>query len=208
MRQKAALIDGFDFDIRTELDASGPVRRLRCWYPRRGNSIESGKCPTFSVGGNVIDVPIIGGHEQFRTGAYAVGDEVDEVTRERIRHSAFADHLLGAGGYPLIDEVLDLPDIRTDEVLEEHAAGYLLQHAHDQSNEIVLDVNPNDITWPYGSWEIGDDCRVVIPAGLTPWWPSGMNETRRVAAHRWKKDASGERLQVVTSHPLDLGMMS
>jgi hypothetical protein len=67
------------------------------------------------------------------------------------------------------------------------------------ADDIVLDVDPDDVSWPWGSWDLGDECRVVIPAGLSPWWPDGYSEVRRIVGHRWTFDAdSGESLQVVT----------
>ena len=82
IRQKAAIIDGFDFDIRTELDAGALVRRLRCWHPRRGRAVSNGG-PVFTHGGNVAAAPTVVADSRFVTETTALGAEIDEVTRER-----------------------------------------------------------------------------------------------------------------------------
>jgi hypothetical protein len=210
LRQKSALSNGYDFDVRVELDAGDPdpTRRLRCWYPRRGRSFEAGTCPIFAAGtgGNVYEVPAVNAHEKFATVAHAIGAETgavvtvgDSEVRVRLTYEAVAQDRIDAG-YPSIVAELELPDIKSLAVLEDHAEGYLTRYGQQFATEIILDVNPDDITWPFGSWELGDDCLVVIPAGLTPWWPTGLSEIRRVVAHSWNVDAdSGERLRVTTA---------
>lgn len=250
-RQKSDNLSGFDFDFRVEMVAGRLTRRLRLWTPRRGRPYQPQASPVFKVGSNVLSVPSApanGG--DMVTHVYAVGAESGVVTTvgdSEVRHRLVVESVrtdLLTAGYPRLSVTLDRNDVKDLATLQAHADGYAAYNGAAAIDEIVLEVDPDDATWPWGSWDLGDDCLVIIPEpvqeshsvvtdddivdadgdGISdvdgtpigtvtttitystkttlPWWPNGLREVRRVVAHRWSVDASGEHLEVVTGRPL------
>jgi hypothetical protein len=196
IRDKAALVDGFDWDIRTEIVSGVPSRILRTWYPRRGRYYLEQISPDFVVGGNVRNIPAVVSSSQFRTEAAGLGAETNSTTRAR--YVATQTSALLSEGYLMMSAMLDQSDAVDLVALQAAVDGEMRLHGLG-ADDIVLDVDPDDVSWPWGSWDLGDECRVVIPAGLSPWWPDGYSEVRRIVGHRWTFDAdTGESLQVVT----------
>lgn len=204
LRQKADNINGFDFDFRVELDEAGnQIRRMRMWTPRRGRPYTEQNSPVFTVGRNARTVPAATANgAAMVTHVTALGDELSAGPPpvRRIARSVRADLVLA--GYPRLGEVLDRSDIKNDTSLQQAADGWAYYHGAAKIDEIVLDVDPDDDTWPWGSWDLGDDCMVRIPTDRDPWWPTGLTAVRRIVAHRWRKSAKEERLEVVTGRPL------
>lgn len=208
-RQKADNLNGYDFDFRVEVDVGEVVRRLRMWTPRRGRVYVHKQNPVFIVGRNARTIPAVpadGG--AMVTEVRAVGAETgvtfptaDGEVRERLEAVAYRTDLLAAG-YPRLVEVLDRNDVSDLGTLQAHADGWAYFYGAAPIDEIVLEVDPDDRTWPSGTFEVGDDCMVVIPDDV-PWWPSGLQEVRRIVALRRNVDAAGERLQVVTGRGLE-----
>jgi hypothetical protein len=204
LRQKAQLLNGFDLDVRTELDAGSLIRRVRCWYPRRGLSVSQGG-PIFEVGVNALVEPTLTGNEDFATTTLALGFETNSTTQQRLLASKETTSLLTAG-WPEIDVVLDLVDVKEAPTLQAHADGFAqLNDDPDLGSPIEVEVNPNDDTWPWGSWDLGSDARLIIPANYFPWWPDGYSLDRRVEAHRWEWSVTdGEHLYVTLGPPWTL----
>ena len=165
IRQKSALINGFDFDVRTELDTGNLIRRVRCWYPRRGRPIANSNL-IFRHGHNAT-VAEFGGLTSLVTETTALGAEINEVTRERLEYSDVAHDMLAAG-WPIISHTLNLPDVSEIGTLQDHVDGHLRLHAVEAADEIVLDVDPTDATHPFGSWELGDDGQVIVQPARPP----------------------------------------
>lgn len=198
LRQLSAVENGFDFDVRTEYDTGDLTRRLRCWYPRRGGVLEIGQPLTFELGRNMLTLPVPEGNAGFATRVVALGKEQDSATQERLISSATNTTLL-AQGYPVIVKRLDRSDVSTQAGLDDVAEGELARASTLQDEEISFQVDPNHLTSPWGSWDLGADCLVKVPAGEAFWWPDGFEEQRRIVAHRWSVDsAGGEKLEVVT----------
>lgn len=209
IRQKGDNIGGYDFDVRVEYDAGVLTRRLRLWTPRRGRVyVDSQTNPTFELGGkngNVRSVPAMPRDGlQMATKVVALGEEIDPATHERLRAVSIRSDLL-ALGWPLLTPPsarLDLSDVKELTTLQAHADGHAALYGMAEIDEIELEVDPDDETWPLGSWELGDDCRVIIPAGVYPWLPDGFEEIRRVTAHRHAVNAEGETFHVTTGRRL------
>jgi hypothetical protein len=200
IRDIAGRIDGVDFAINTEFQSIGngaflPIRRLRCYYPRRGRTYAESQV-RFTYGNNLIGFPEIGSNQDYITSALGVGQEIDADTQERLTvwHVNFTQL---SEGNPLIDAVLDRQDITTTGGLEDRVQGALLANWVSNADEITIQVDPNDETYRWGSWQLGDDCLLVIPGGEMPWWPNDFQEERRIVAHRWTVNGEGEQLHVV-----------
>lgn len=208
-RQKADNLNGFDFDFRVELDAGELVRRLRMWTPRRGRIYVAKQNPTFTVGGNgnarYIPSARADGSALI-TDVVALGAETGAVTTVgsgEIRHRLVARaSLTDTGGAARRAHTIDRQDITDLTTLQAAADGWLYYHQTASIDDITLEVNPDDRTWPWDSYELGDDCLVKIHAGV-PWWPTGLEAVRRITAKRWTKNADGETLHVVTGRPLE-----
>lgn len=197
LRQKSALINGFDFDVRSELDTGVLIRRLRCWYPRRGRVYQAGTTPDFTVGGNVFAIPQISGDPDFCTHVVVVGAQASTASPTRLVAVATAQPLIDAG-WPMVTTKLDINDISSQTVLQEQADGYIARFGRLATENVSVVVDPSDATWAWGTWDLGDDCRLVIDAGIHPWWPYGLTAVCRIIEHRWKWDvAFGETLELV-----------
>jgi hypothetical protein len=210
--QKADIINGFDFDVRTEVDG---VRRLRLWTPRRGLVYTEQQSPVFTIAGtrsNLLELPRAPRDAtQAVTHVYALGqeipstDDVLNVNHERIKATSVRGDLLGADPpWPRLAHVLDLPDIKTISVLQEHADGWAAKYGGAATDEIALHVDPNHATWAWGRWDLGDECWVNIPAGNSRWWPDGLSAVRRIMAHHWEVSGETERLDVITEGDIDV----
>ena len=165
----------------------------------RGVTVAGGG-PTFTLGHNLLTEPEIHGNEDFVTSVIGLGVETDPDTQERL-HTQMWDFDLLAQGWPQITRLVDRTDITTLGGLEDQVTGQLLADNESDSDEMVLEVDPNDALWPWGSWDLGDDCHVIIEPGVSGWWPDGYNAERRIVAHRWTVNEEGERLSIVTGRP-------
>lgn len=198
IRQKSEVINGFDFDMRAELDGGSLVRRLRMWSPRRGRSIDRSGV-RFAVGANILGEPS-GDRSAVEqtTRAIALGQQLEATDiQERPYLTSVRTDLL-ASGWPVLDQVLDLNDVSVTATLQAHADGYVARWGLPSVADLTFQVDPSHITQPWGSWDLGDEGQVIIPVDVLPWWPDGLRATRRVVAHNWSVDGSGERLEVTT----------
>jgi hypothetical protein len=208
IRQKGDNIGGFEFDIRAEYDTGVLVRRLRLWTPRRGRYfIDEQSNVTFRLDGrrgNVTAVPSTPvDATKLSTNVYALGQEINSTTHERLQVESVRADLIAAG-WPRLGEVQDLSDVKDLTTLQAHADGLAHLYGPTDVDEIVLEVDPDHEPWEWGKWDLGDDCRVVIPAGETvPWMPDGFNDLRRVKVHDWSWSVDqGESLKVHTGRRL------
>jgi hypothetical protein len=208
IRQKGDNIGGFDFDIRVEYDAGVLVRRLRLWTPRRGRYyVDDQSNPTFRLDGrrgNVRSVPSTPvDATKLSTNVYALGQEIDATTHERLQVGSVRTDLIAAG-WPRLGEVQDLSDIKTSPPCRRTpTASPTCTAPPTSTRSSSMSTRPAE-PWAWGTWDLGDDCRVVIPAGETvPWMPDGFSDIRRVTAHEWTWSASqGEALKVHTGRRL------
>jgi hypothetical protein len=150
----------------------------------------------FVVGGNVRTFPSIVASNAFRTQAAGYGEEIDPTTQQRLFQWTTSPLL--AEGYLTMTAIVDKPDVTDLQELYDATVGEMRLYGSNP-NTIELEVNPDDPAWPWGSWDLGDECRVVVPPGFSPWWPDGYSEIRRITAHRWSFDAAkGEALSITT----------
>lgn len=193
IRQKSKLIDGFEFDIVTEL-AEGVVRRqLRLWYPRRGRS-QGGPVFRLGRGGNLLAVPEPA-ERDIVTAVYGLGVETDATLHTRLNYYAEAADRV-ARGLPVIEAGLNLSDVKVLGTLQDHVNGRLADVGID---ELELSVNPDDPTWPWGSWGLGDYCQLLIPAGR----PAAFVTVPGIPAHVSFPGPAGNHMTVPLVPPVD-----
>lgn len=208
IRQKGDNLGGFDFDIRVEYDTGVLTRRLRLWTPRRGRIyLDTQSSPTFELDGrrgNLLSPPAIPTDGQAMvTDVFALGQEINSTTHEHIvARSTRID--VRAAGWPQLDHVLDLPDVKEVPTLQAHADGYAYSHGAVATDEVTFQLAPDHEPWSWGTWDLGDDGLVSIPPGdVVPWMPDGFAEVRRVTQHQWDwSSKDGESLQVTTGKRL------
>lgn len=205
IRQKADNLGGFEVDVRVEYDTGVLTRRLRMWTPRRGRYwVDNQTNVTFRLDGrrgNVTDISSLAvDATKLNTHIYAKGEEIDSTTHERRLAESVRTDILDAG-WPRLGDTLDLNDIKDDATLQAHADGKAHLYGPTDIDEITLTVDPDDVMWPVGSWDLGDDCMVDIPAATIDWVPDALRLVRRVTSHDWKKTTSDETFQVKTGRP-------
>lgn len=196
LRDLSGVIDGPDFDIRVEQDG---VRRLRLWSPRRGQQTRASS-PRFVLGVNALDIAGVDEDGvEFATSVTAFGEEINATTRERLTATATnADQI--AAGYPLLDTTLDKSDVREQTTLNAAATG-TVRRVGQMTSVLTVTVDPDYRGFPWGSWDLGDNCRIIIPPGIEPGLPTGLNEVRRIVEHRWSVGSDGEQLNIVAGSP-------
>jgi len=208
IRQKGDNLNGYEFDIRVEYDAGNLVRRLRLWTPRRGRYyVDSQSNPTFEYDGrrgNILSPPAtpVDGLDM-GTDSLGQGEEIDAATHERLI-ARKTNTVLLAAGWAQLDRVLDLSDVKVQATLQEHVDGDADLHRAAELGDLKFQVDPTDETWPWGSWDLGDDARVRIPPGdTTPWMPDGFDAVQRVKTHEWRwSSKQGEQLDVTAGRLL------
>lgn len=205
-RQKGDNLGGFDFDLRVELGDTGlPVRRLRMWTPRRGRPFVQGASPVFNAGrnGNALAIPSAPADgTRMGTVFVGLGAETNPTTQARMIARKVRQDLLDAGYPRLMLPPLDLRDVSDQNTLQAHVDGAAYYRGAVALDELVIEVNPDDKSWPWGSYETGDDCQLVIPTGADPKWPTGFSGPRRIIATQWAKAGREEHLYVHTGRLL------
>ena len=198
MRELSQVEDGFDFDIRVEYQSGVPVRQIRCWYPRRGREIATtGLRFRFGGNGNVT------GYRQTedwstmasRVWALGAGDGQDRLRRAR----NISD--LTTAGWPYVATAITYPSVSTPAVLIEHGDHDVAERSVINREEFEIDVDPEFPGQPFGSWDLGDDCYVVVEDDEL--WPAntqtadpGLVRLRRVTGHGWQVRSGQETLTV------------
>jgi hypothetical protein len=180
VEQLAEVIDGFDFSIDAYWTDAGTLgKALRLWYPRKGRRFdETGH--VFEVGRNIIswDWPLDG--TRYANQVRNVGAGQDAGTL-RVTRTA-SDQLLlpsaGGPGYPLIEDVISNTDVLVAATLTAQADLALNSVARPvviPSVTVRADLDPI-----FGAWSLGDACRIVAEPGITPYFPNGLDDYRRI----------------------------
>lgn len=204
MREMAMLEDGFDFDIRVEYIAGLADRRCRLFYPRRGRTVADGG-PRFTYPGNVLGFSFDDDGTDMAATLLAVGGEAEY----RFSTTASRTDLIAAG-WPAYSAYRERPDISDPATLTEFAESEIAYLSGVDREVYGITVHPDglargdgtlDGSYAYGTWEIGDDCILVVEND--PFFPAASDGTpglvvqRRVIGHRWSINDAGETLEVV-----------
>lgn len=190
LRELSNVLDGFDFDVRVEYSGDSVERHHRLYYPRRGRVATESQVQ-FRAPGNCSFVGAEGDATQIVGSLTVAGDGI-EVT--------VTNTDLQAAGYPAYSSFLSRPDISSLTTLTETAQGVLRDRSVIDAELIRIRVDPDTVGQPYGSWELGDDCSVIIEDD--PYYPAhddgspGLATTRRIVSHQWDVSPAGEQLTV------------
>jgi hypothetical protein len=191
----AAVIDGFDWALRPEVDEGELVRVFRLWYPRRGRTFEASGI-SFRTGTQAVlfDVPEDGTKLAASVTAQGAGDGPDML----LFTSSSTE--LPLAGFPAYTATVPHRTVTTDANLREHARGELARRSRTDWDAYTVQIDPTYADLPWGAWDLGDDVQLVVEDD--PWFPLGSDGTpglvalRRVTSHAWTVNGQGERLQV------------
>jgi len=195
MRELSNVTNGFDYDIRTEYDAGAVVRRLRRFYPRRGRTFDAtglrfrspGNAVLFDVSEDASDMATV-------VTALGAGDGTDMLT------TTAANTELVNAGWPAYSVTRAYKDVSVLATLAQYAGADVARLSGVDDESFSLQVDPTFSGQPWGSWDLGDDCQLIVDDD--PLFPAGddgspgLVRERRVTAHRWSVQGSAEQLTV------------
>jgi hypothetical protein len=167
---------GFDFGIDVAYNSSGvPTKNLTLSYPRRGRIAGSTGLVFDAGAAKSLGYTWPRDATQMADVVYGVGAGTGSTS---LRATAGFQQALAAG-YPL----LEAPYSRTDVVSQTILNGLTVAQAAAVSVPVALPTVTMSLAAPdpvFGSYIIGDDARVVIPAD--EWFPAGYDGYQRITA--------------------------
>lgn len=175
VEELAQVIDGFDFALTAALSGGTISRTVEFGYPRRGRTAaQSGH--VFAWGRNITKLAWV---EEASSMANSIiglgkGEGLSKVRTRVTDTTAFAE------GYPLLEDSISLGDIEVLDTLDGHVRAELAQRARPRTLPQVTVRADSDP--PLGSYITGDDCHLVIPSDVDPYWPDGITEPGRIHA--------------------------
>jgi len=195
MRELSNVVNGFDYDIRTEYVAGAVVRRLRRFYPRRGRTFEATGL-RFRAPGNAVLLDMSEDASDMATvvTALGAGDGADMLV------TTAANTELVNAGWPAYSTTRAYKDVTVLATLAQHAGADVARLSGVDDESFTVQVDPTFPGQPWGSWDLGDDCQLIVDND--PMYPAGddgspgLVRERRVAAHSWSVQGSAEQLIV------------
>jgi hypothetical protein len=182
-------INGFDWTVAAVTDAATgkPYPLLQLGFPRLGRTAAvSGHVWEMTDQGesSIVAFSWPGDGSQFATRVIGIGEG-------SLRSTATNTTLLTAG-YPLIDSTVS----RTDVVVQATLDSIVLAELQSRSSPLVeptllvkADAEPE-----FGSWRVGDDCRVRIVGN--PRWPDDLDVYARIIGYKAKPVDGAETVEV------------
>jgi hypothetical protein len=169
--------DGFDFNIKVEYDGVTflPKKTLVLGYPRTGN-IDTGvgdlETPVFIFpAGNIVEYDYPEDGSIVSNNLYVTGAGSNEG--KLLANAQDAASLID--GFPLLDVTVSYSDITDQAVLNELAIAQVLALATPPP--IISVVVPAFVEPQYGTYDIGDDARLIIQDER---FPQGLDAVYRI----------------------------
>ena len=191
VEELADVVGGFDFSIDVTWDTTGALTKLfRLHYPRRGRrQAQTGH--VFEVGRNVIewDWPVDGTRYANRVHNVGAGQDASTKRSTRTASGQLVAGSAGGPGYPLIEEVISNTDVTVTATLTAQANQALAVFARPVVVPSVT-VRP-EISPAFGEWTVGDACRFRCPPGLSPRFPDGLDDFRRIVGYEMRVNDDG-----------------
>ena len=180
VEQLAAVIDGFDFAVDVSWGSDGRlVKQVRTHYPRRGRPFEQTGL-TFELGRNITDFVWPSDGTRYANVVHVLG--AGETPRA-LRSARFALGEIqmpdvGGLGIPVVEEVISRTDVSRLSTLGSIADAALTARARPVVvPEITVRADYDPV---FGSYVVGDSCRVRIQAGMSPRFPDGLDVLMRI----------------------------
>lgn len=185
---------GFEYDYTYAWNGSGTVdKTLTLSYPRRGrNYLASGH--VFEVGRNVTEFSWPSDGTRVANKVWATGN--GEGDAMLISSAADTYQILpgssGGPGYPLLEEMTASKRTRgTDGQAQLNAltAGRIKAVA---TPVVLPEITVRaDLDPVFGTYITGDACRIIIPPNLSPRFPNGLDQYRRIVGWNVRVDDDG-----------------
>jgi hypothetical protein len=185
---------GFEYDYSYTWNGGGTVSKtLTLSYPRRGRNFQrSGH--VFEVGRNVTEFSWPSDGTRVANKVYATGN--GEGDAMLISSAADTFQILpgsaGGPGYPLLEEVVSSKRTRGTDgqaQLDALTAGRIKAVA---TPVVLPEITVRaDLDPVFGSYITGDACRIIIPPNLSPRFPDGFDQYRRIVGWNVRVDDDG-----------------
>jgi hypothetical protein len=210
VEELAAVDNGFDFGIDCAYTSAGVLQKvLNFSYPRRGrNYLNTGH--VFELGRNVISFswPSDGtrvANKVFATGQ-GEGNETSTIEESgggatstrgaagrtiglAIDANSIRPLSAGGPGYPLLEKQIQLSDVTVQDTANRYAQAEL---AFSTSPIVLPEITVRGDRDPeIGTYIAGDACRLIIPAGMTPRFPDGLDTYYRIIEYQVMVDDNG-----------------
>lgn len=151
--------NGFDFNIQVEYDGAGePSKSLVLGYPRIGTvySTSNPYAVLFQFPGNIVDYSYPEDGSIAANAVYALG----AGSNEGKLIATATDATKYADGWPLLQEQANYSDITDSAYLNQLATGQVLAVSYPPTT--IKIVVPAYQTPVFGTYEVGDDARLII----------------------------------------------
>jgi hypothetical protein len=190
LMQLSEVDNGFDWAMRPELNAGvlTPLQ-LRLWYPRRGRTFAQTQL-TWRTGLQVIVLSEPEDATKLAGQIYTIGAGDGEATV----HGVASSQELYNAGFPPYTATIPFKTISEQASIDAAARGKLAYHGRVDWDDFDVQIDPSFEDMPWGSWDLGDDVRLVVEEDL--WHDVSEVYDRRIVAHAWDVDENGERLTV------------
>jgi hypothetical protein len=185
---------GFEYDYSYTWNGGGTVSKtLTLSYPRRGRNFQrSGH--VFEVGRNVTEFSWPSDGTRVANKVFATGN--GEGDAMLISSAADTFQILpgsaGGPGYPLLEEVVSSKRTRGTDgqaQLDALTAGRIKAVA---TPVVLPEITVRaDLDPVFGSYITGDACRIIIPPNLSPRFPDGFDQYRRIVGWNVRVDDDG-----------------
>ncbi len=159
-------LNGFDFNIQVAYDGGGnPTKRLVLSYPKSGTTYSptSLSAPVFQFpAGNMVEYEYPEDGSIAANTIYALG----AGSNEGKLIATATDPALLAAGFPLLEQEANYSDITDATMLSSLATGQIKATAYPPTTlRVVAPPSQNPV---FGTYVIGDECRVIITDNRFP----------------------------------------
>jgi len=166
--------DGFDFNIEVSYSSGVPIKTLQMGYPRIGTvyDVNNPSALVFNFpAGNIVEYSYPEDGSIAANTVYAIGAGSNEG---KLEFTATQSSFL-ADGWPLLEEQANYSDITDQTVLDQLAIGQVNAVAYPPTT--IRCVVPADVAPTLPTYDIGDDCRLIITDNR---FPNGLDEIYRI----------------------------
>ena len=186
---------GFDFNVVVAYDGDGnPTKTLKLGYPRLGNtySATSATVPVFMLPGNIVEYNYPEDGTKAANTLYATG----AGSNEGKLIATATDATKTASGWPLLEDSVNYSDIIDSTLLNGIATGQV--RAVSYPPQVIQLAVPAYIDPVYGSYNIGDQARVIITDNR---FPSTLDTNYRIVGLNVSPGENGpERITVTLTY--------